>query len=134
MAPSHTLMLFNGTPAKGLVWRLLGARVGRRLYDDGCGIAERSLVTIGDDCVLNAGTIVQCHSMEDGTFRSDTVRIGSGCTLDVGAYVHYGVTIGDGAVLAPDSFLMKGSAVPAGTRWAGNPAAETRVAAPALRS
>ena len=50
-------------------------------------------------------------------------RIGAGCTLGVGAFVHYGVTMGDGAVLAPDSFLMKGEEIPpqrtgAGTRRA----------------
>src|SRR5215218_9167468 len=35
----------NGTPFKGLVWRLLGVRVGRRLFDDGCIITERVFVT-----------------------------------------------------------------------------------------
>ena len=43
-------------------------------------------------------------------------------TLGVGAFVHYGVVIGDGAVLAPDSFLMKGEEVPADELWGGNPA------------
>ena len=34
--------------------------------------------------------------------------------------VHYGVTMGDGAVLAPDSFLMKGEQVRLHTQlWAG---------------
>ena len=37
------------------------------------------------------------------------------------------MTIGDGAVLAPDSFLMKGEEVPADERWGGNPASEMRV-------
>jgi non-ribosomal peptide synthetase-like protein len=129
MTSNHVLHLFDGTPLKGLMWRLLGARVGRRLFDDGCGIAERLLVSFGDDCVLNAGTIVQCHSMEDGTFRSDATRLGDRCTLGVSSYVHYGVTVGDDAVVGPDSFVMKGTALPPGTRWSGNPAAETRTAA-----
>jgi hypothetical protein len=38
--------------------------------------------------------------------------------------VHYGVTMGDGAELGADAFLMKGSEVPPHTRWAGNPAEE----------
>jgi acetyltransferase-like isoleucine patch superfamily enzyme len=38
--------------------------------------------------------------------------------------VHYGVTMEDGAVLAADSFLMKGETVPPGARWGGNPARE----------
>jgi non-ribosomal peptide synthetase-like protein len=39
---------FNGTPFKGLMWRLMGARVGRRLFDDGCYFTERTLVAIGN--------------------------------------------------------------------------------------
>jgi hypothetical protein len=34
--------------------------------------------------------------------------------------------MGDGAVLAADSFLMKGEEVPANARWGGNPATEMR--------
>ncbi|HEX2073808.1 MAG TPA: Pls/PosA family non-ribosomal peptide synthetase [Geodermatophilus sp.] len=123
---------FNGTPLKGPMWRLVGVRVGRRLFDDGCDIPERTLVTIGDDCTLNALTWLQCHSQEDGTFKSDYATIGNGCTIALSAWTHYGVTLGDGAVLAPDAFLMKGEEVPPGATWAGNPAAELRAAVPAL--
>nr|WP_225954862.1 Pls/PosA family non-ribosomal peptide synthetase [Kibdelosporangium phytohabitans] len=118
------LALFNGTPFKNLLWRLLGVRTGRRLFDDGCGIPEKSLVRIGDDCVLNAGSTIQCHSLEDGTFKSDHTTIGDGCTIGTGAFVHYGVTMGTGAVLDADAFLMKGSQPPPGSRWRGNPATE----------
>ncbi|KAA6215208.1 peptide synthetase [Streptomyces albofaciens JCM 4342] len=118
------LRFLNGTPFKSLFWRLLGARVGRRVFDDGCFLPERSLVTIGDHATLNVGSVIQCHSQEDGTFKSDRTTLGAGCTLGTGAFVHYGATVGDGAVLAPDSFLMKGEDVPRHARWGGNPARE----------
>ena len=121
--PADTyLNVFNGTPFKNLIWRLLGVRLGRGVFDDGCYLTERTLVTIGDHTMLNAGSKVQCHSQEDGAFKSDHTVIGADCTLGVGAFVHYGVTMGDGAVLDPDSFLMKGESVPPATRWGGNPA------------
>ncbi|MGW7245087.1 Pls/PosA family non-ribosomal peptide synthetase [Streptomyces decoyicus] len=124
--PSESyLLIFNGTPFKNVIWRLLGVRIGRKVFDDGCYLTERSLVTIGDGCTLNTGSVVQCHSQEDGTFKSDRSTIASGCTLGVGAFVHYGVAMGDGAVLAPDSFLMKGEVVPPHAQWGGNPARET---------
>ena len=122
---------FNGTPLKGLVWRSLGVRIGRRVFDDGCGIIEKTLVTIGDDCTLNTGSVIQCHSLEDGTFKSDYTRLGRGCTLGVAAFVHYGVTMSDGTVLAPDSFLMKGEEIPSHTVWGGNPARVLGAFAPA---
>jgi non-ribosomal peptide synthetase-like protein len=115
-------LILDGTPFKSLTWRLLGVRIGRRVFDDGCAIVEKTLVTIGDDCTLGARSIVQPHSQEDGAFKSDRIAIGAGCTLGIGSLVHYGGTMGDGAVLAPDSFLMKGEEVPPHARWGGNPA------------
>ena len=61
----------NGTPFKNLIWRRLGVRIGRRVFDDGCYLTERTMAVIGDDCVLNAGSKIQCHSQEDSTFKSD---------------------------------------------------------------
>jgi non-ribosomal peptide synthetase-like protein len=118
--------ILDGTPFKNLTWRLMGVRIGARVFDDGAAINEKTLVTIGDDSALNLGSVIQPHSQEDGAFKSDRIAIGAGCTVGVGALVHYGVTIGDGAELAPDSFLMKGEEVPAHARWGGNPARELR--------
>jgi len=116
--------IFNGTPFKSVLWRLLGVRIGRRVFDDGCAIVERTLVSVGDDCTLGAGSIVQSHSLEDGTFKSDHITIGAGCTIGTGAFLLYGATMGDGSVLDTDSFLMKGEHVPPGAQWRGNPATE----------
>jgi non-ribosomal peptide synthetase-like protein len=125
------IQMFSGTPFKSVVWRLLGVRVGRRVLDDGCSIVERTLVSIGRECTLNAGSILQGHSLEDGTFKSGYITIGARSTIGAGAFVHYGVNLGDGAVLDADSFLMKGEHVPPGSRWRGNPAATAPAPAPA---
>ncbi|MGK3941055.1 Pls/PosA family non-ribosomal peptide synthetase [Streptomyces caeruleatus] len=120
--PDHHLAVLNGTPFKSLVWRLLGVRTGRRVFDDGCYLTERTLVAIGSDTTLGHHSKVQAHSQEDGTFKSDHIVIGDGCTVGTGALVHYGVSMGDGAVLGADAFLMKGEEMPAGAHWGGNPA------------
>jgi non-ribosomal peptide synthetase-like protein len=124
LAMQHTFL--NGTPFKGPVLRLLGVQIGRGLFDDGCLIMDKTLVSIGDGCALNAGSVIQPHSQEDRTFKSDRIAIGAGCTLGTGALVLYGVTMGDGVELAPDSFLMKGEDIPPHARWGGNPARELR--------
>ncbi|MDP9981693.1 non-ribosomal peptide synthetase-like protein [Pseudarthrobacter oxydans] len=125
-AQSRYLALFNGTPFKPLIWRLLGVRMGSRVFDDGCGIIERTLVTVGSRCTLNNGTTIQSHSQEDGMFKCDYNVVGNDVTLGVAAFVHYGVTVEDGAVVAADSFVMKGTTLPRGTLWGGNPAEEVR--------
>ncbi|WP_284764212.1 Pls/PosA family non-ribosomal peptide synthetase [Arthrobacter sp. efr-133-R2A-63] len=127
------VQMFNGTPFKAVIWRILGVRMGKKVFDDGCGIPERTLVTIGDYCTLNAYAVAQCHSMEDGAFKLDSINVGIGCTLGVGAFVHYGTTMHEGSELEGDSFLMKGEDIPAYGIFGGNPARElSRKAAPGL--
>ncbi len=122
--PISFLHLFDGTPFKSVLWRLIGVRFGTRVFDDGVFISEPTLTVIGDECALNQQSIIQCDSQEDGTYKSGTATIGARCTIGVGAFVHYDVTMEDGAVLAADSFLMKGETVPRASRWGGNPARE----------
>ena len=122
--PINFLHLFDGTPFKSVLWRLIGVRFGKRVFDDGVFISEPTLTVIGDECVLNQQSIIQCDSQEDGTYKSGPTAIGDGCTVGVGAFVHYGVTMEPGSVLAADSFLMKGETIPPRVRWGGNPARE----------
>ena len=63
---------------RNVISRLLGVTVGRKVFDDGCILSERSLVEIGDEANLNEHAIVQAHSLEEGVFKSDFVRIGAG--------------------------------------------------------
>lgn len=118
------IQLFNGTPFKNVIWRLLGVRIGRRVFDDGCSVHERTLVSLGSESTLGMGTTLQAHSLEEGIFKSDHIAIGSGCTVGTMAFVHYGTVIEDGSLLEADSFLMKGSRLTQGARWRGNPAVE----------
>ncbi|MCO6387424.1 hypothetical protein [Aliihoeflea sp. 40Bstr573] len=93
---------------KGAIWRLLGMRVGANLFDDGCTNPERSLTTIGDYCTANRASILQGHSQEDGTCKSDRIDNGSGATIGCAAFVHYGTKFGQGTCVEADSFLKKG--------------------------
>ena len=42
-------------PVQAAFWRLLGVRMGRRVFDDGCAIIERSLTSVGSGATLNTG-------------------------------------------------------------------------------
>jgi non-ribosomal peptide synthetase-like protein len=114
--------MFAGTPLKNVISRLQGVQVGRKVFDDGGHFDENTLIEIGDYTNVNAECVIQPHSLEEGVFKSDYVKIGVGCTLGVSSNLHYGVTMGDYVVLGPDSFLMKGEIVDPDTTWRGNPA------------
>jgi non-ribosomal peptide synthetase-like protein len=123
------LLLFKGTPLKNAISRLAGIRVGRKVFDDGALVFDKTLIEIGDYATLNEACLIKGHSLEEGVFKADRVRIGAGCTIGAGALVHYGVAMGDNVVLDPDSFLMKGESPDAGTKWRGNPARAVGTAA-----
>jgi non-ribosomal peptide synthetase-like protein len=116
------VQLFAGTPIKSLILWLMGVKIGRKVYDAGCSITDRSLTEVGDYGNLNEGSVLQAHSLEEGVFKSDYIRIGTGCTLGPAAFVHYGVTLGDYVAIEADSFLMKGEVPDSHTTWRGNPA------------
>ena len=116
------LYLFKGTPFKNIVSRLLGMKVGKKVFDDGCRFYDKTLIEIGDYTNLNEGCVIQGHSLEEGIFKCDHIKIGTACSLGPGAFVHYGVSMSDRVVLDPDSFLMKGESPHANTAWRGNPA------------
>lgn len=113
---------FAGTPMRNVISRLHGVRVGCKVFDDACILSERTLVEIGDEANLNEHSLVQAHSLEEGEFKFDFVRIGPDCSIGVGCLVHYGVTMNENTHLDADAFLMKGEITPAGSRWRGNPA------------
>jgi non-ribosomal peptide synthetase-like protein len=116
------LGMFAGTPFRGMLLRAMGMKVGAKLFDFSLGIPERQLVEVGDYTNLNEGCVLQAHSLEEGVFKSDYIRLGNRCSVGPGGLVHYGVSTGDDVVLDADSFLMKGEILDSHTGWCGNPA------------
>jgi non-ribosomal peptide synthetase-like protein len=114
--------MFAGTPFRGMLLRAMGMKVGVKLFDCSMGIPERSLTEVGDYANLNEGCVLQAHSLEEGVFKSDYIRLGNRCSVGPGALVHYGVSTGDDVVLDANSFLMKGEILDSHTGWCGNPA------------
>src|SRR5205823_5771288 len=111
-----------GTPFVCWYFRLLGARIGRRVYMETTDLSEFDLASIGDEAALNADCTVQTHLFEDRVMKMSTVWIGRNCNVGAGSLVLYDTRMEDGAALGDLSLLMKGEALPEGTRWVGIPA------------
>jgi non-ribosomal peptide synthetase-like protein len=113
---------FAGTPMKNIFSRLEGVRLGKKVFDDGIRWTEYSLIEVGDYANFNTLSILWPHSLEEGVFKSDRIKLGVGCSLGSGSLTHYGVTMGDHVVLDVNSYLMKGEIMDPYTTWRGNPA------------
>jgi len=114
--------MLQGTPFLPAYLRLLGCRIGRRVFMDTTDITEFDLVRIGDDAALNSDCGPQTHLFEDRVMKISSVDIGARCTIGGGSIVLYDARMEDDSTLGELSMLMKGETLPAGTHWAGSPA------------
>ena len=106
------------------VWlRTLGARIGRGVWCETYWLPEADLVRLGDGATVNRGCVVQTHLFHDRIMRMDTVRSTRARRSARTASSCPGAGIGAGTTVGPASLVMRGEAVPAATRWLGNPIA-----------
>ncbi len=112
----------TGTPFVCWYFRLLGARIGRRVYMETTDLSEFDLAQIGDEAALNADCTIQTHLFEDRVMKMSTVCLGRRCKVGAGSLVLYDTRLEEGAALGDLSLLMKGEVLPAGTSWEGIPA------------
>jgi non-ribosomal peptide synthetase-like protein len=126
LAEAWLVGLLTRTPFVCWYLRLLGVKIGRRVYIETTDFSEFDLASIGDEAALNADCTIQTHLFEDRVMKMGAVRVGPRCKIGTGTLVLYGATMESGAVLGELSLLMKGETLPAGTCWAGIPARRVR--------
>src|SRR5215813_12754400 len=116
------LLALQGTPLLPWYFRLLGARIGRRVYMHTTGVLEWDLVEVGHRVALNDNCVLQTHLFEDRVLKGSRLSIGEDCAVGAGSVLLYDSKMEDGARLDAISLLMKGETLPTGTAWAGLPA------------
>ncbi|MDB6020485.1 MAG: peptide synthetase [Pedosphaera sp.] len=114
--------LLSGTPFLPAYLRLLGCKIGRRVFMETTDITEFDVVSIGDDAALNSDCGPQTHLFEDRVMKISRVDIGARCVLGGGSIILYDTKMEAGSSLGELSLLMKGETLPAGTSWEGSPA------------
>jgi non-ribosomal peptide synthetase-like protein len=126
IAVPNFMRYLRGTPWLPVAFNLLGCKIGRGVYLDTTDITEFDCVTIGDYSELNAFACPQTHLFEDRVMKIDHVDIGSKVYMGPRSAVLYSARVGDNARLDALTLVMKGEHIPAGSSWAGCPAAPAR--------
>ncbi len=112
----------RGTPYINVFLRLMGCRIGRRVFTDTSDITEFDLVRVGDEAALNSDCGLQTHLFEDRVMKLGPIDIGARATVGQLSIVLYDGVLEDGARLGDLSVAMKGEVLPAGAAWEGSPA------------
>ncbi|MBF0359778.1 MAG: amino acid adenylation domain-containing protein [Oligoflexia bacterium] len=110
-----------GTPFISSYLRLLGCKIGKRVYLNTTLFSEFDLVEIADYSALNAGVIVQNHLFEDRIFKSSYLKIGESCSLGNMSVILYDTIMEKNSNVGPLSLLMKGETLAPNSRWIGIP-------------
>jgi non-ribosomal peptide synthetase-like protein len=123
---ANAISLWLGSPFASALLRLMGCKIGRWVYLQTTLFSEFDLVKIGDYAALNLGTTIQTHLFEDRVMKADALEIGDRCSIGNMSVILYGVKMHAGSSVGPLSLVMKGEALPVGTRWHGIPIEQVR--------
>ena len=107
------------TPFANLLFRLLGAKLGKNVQFNSKYVFDATLLEIGDNTVVGGGAIINCHIIERNSLKLKKVRIGSNVLLGSHCTIMPGCEIGDHAIIAAGTIVPKGTIVPARTVYAG---------------
>jgi len=114
------------TPFSNLLFRLLGAQLGKNVQFNSKFVFDASLLEIGDNTVVGGGAIINGHIVERGKLVLRKVKIGSNVLLGSHCTVMPGCEIGDRAIIGPGSVLLKDTKVESRDVWYGLPAESLR--------
>jgi len=126
LAVPNLLDLLRGTPMLPWALRLLGVRIGKKVWLNTTDFTEFDCVRIGDGAELNAWSGPQTHLFEDRVMKIGRVEIGARVTVGARSTILYDTQVGDDVRLGPLTLVAKGERLPAATAWEGSPAAPVR--------
>jgi non-ribosomal peptide synthetase-like protein len=113
--------MFLGTPFAPLYFKMMGCKIGKKVYMETTEITEFDLVTIGDESSLNFGCTIQTHLFEDRVMKMSYVNIGKDCTIGSLSVILYDTLMKDHSELKGLSLIMKGETLSEDTKWQGSP-------------
>lgn len=122
LAVPTLLRQLKGTPFLAPCLRLLGVKIGRRVFLDTTQFTEFDMISIGDEAALNDDCVLQTHLFEDRIMKIGPVEIDRRAVVGAHAIVLYDARMEAESHLGAHSLVMKGETLPAATTWFGSPA------------
>jgi acetyltransferase-like isoleucine patch superfamily enzyme len=114
------------TPFANLLFRLLGAKLGKNVQFNSKYVFDATLLEIGDNTVVGGGAIIIGHLVERGVLKLKKVKIGKNVTIGSHCTIMPGCEIGDRAIIGASAVLLKDTKVEPRDVWFGIPAQSMR--------
>ena len=114
------------TPFANLVFRVLGAKLGKNVQINSKYCGDLSLLEVGDNSVIGGHATVIGHSFERKGFVLRKVRIGKNVVVGLNSVILPGTEIGDGSIIAAGAIVSKNTKVLPRSVMSGMPAESSR--------
>ena len=121
LATPFLLVNLEGTAFLPFLMRLMGVKIGKRVWMNTADITEFDMVTLRDDCAFNVFSGPQTHLFEDRVMKIGRVDIGERSSVGAGSVVLYNTKIEHNCKVGPLSLVMKGEHLLSNTNWFGIP-------------
>jgi acetyltransferase-like isoleucine patch superfamily enzyme len=108
---------------KNLLFRAIGMKIGKNVAiaaDVDFDPFFPELITIDDNSIVGWKSNILCHEITEDTVRLGRVHIKRNCLVGAFSSVRSAVTLGEGSILAMDSFANRD--IPDNEIWGGVPA------------
>ncbi len=116
------LEIITPTPYQQLYYRLMGMKIGRKVWINSAAIADPSLISLEDNVTIGGSASLMAHYAQGGNLVIEPVRICQGATIGMRAIIMGGVEVGARAKVLAGSFVLPNTKIPPGETWGGIPA------------
>jgi len=121
--PLFNIMRHSEGLLKIKIYKHFGMNIGKNVFIGGGVYIDDTfpeLISIGEGSIVGKDVTIFSHEATIKHMRFGKVKIGKQVLIGANSIIRSGVTIGDGAVIAMDSLVIKD--VPAMEEWGGVPA------------
>ena len=115
------ISVFNGTPLAPIIWRAMGAQVGRRCLLSASLVYAWNCLRIGSDVSVGVDTHMPGLRIEDGHLIIGKVEIGDRCFIGCHSALGLNVKMEADSRLDDQSLLPDGGVIPTGAAYRGSP-------------
>ena len=128
VSPDHESKSFrrlvnNHILFRQLYYRGMGTKLDWTVYTSvSAHLADPWAIRLGSHTFIGHNAVIAGHKIERDIVTLEPVEIGKNVLIGAGAHIQAGVKIGDGAVVGVESVVARGTVIPPGEIWAGNPA------------
>ncbi len=121
---------FNGTPLAPVLWRAMGAKVGKGCVLNSAQVYAWDCIEIGDDVSIGSDTQLAGLRVENGRMLVGRISIGNRCFVGAHSVIGNDARMGDDCLLGDQSLLPDGVTLADGGAYRGSPAVPDAVLVP----